>query len=228
VAAGGRELSLGGGRFFAGRTLSSGLRFAFLQGMSNRNAVQAAFGMPRSRTVLLVLDMISDFDFPDGKAVLRAARRIAPRIVALKIRAAKAGIPTLYVNDNLGRWRSDLTALLAHCSREEAIGCDVVRQIAPAGKDFVLLKPRHSGFYSTPLAALLEAARAQRLILTGVSTHQCVLFTANDAYLRELELAIPSDCVGAPDPKQSRFALRYFASVLGADVRPSERVPLRR
>lgn len=189
---------------------------------------RALFDMPRAKTVLLILDMISDFAFPDGKAVLRAARRIAPRIAALKVRAARARIPTIYVNDNIGRWRSDIGALLERCTREEAVGCEVVQQLRPEESDFVLLKPRHSGFYATPLAALLEAAGAKRLILVGLSTHQCVLFTANDAYLREFDLMIPSDCVGAPSSAQSRFALRYFDSVLGADIRPSTKLNLRR
>ena len=189
---------------------------------------KAPFGMPRARTVLLILDMISDFDFPDGEAVLRAARRIAPRIVALKARAAKARIPTIYVNDNLGRWRSDVKALVSRCASDQALGCDVVQQIAPNDDDFVLLKPKHSGFYATPLAALLESAGAKRLILTGLSTQQCVLFTANDAYLREFELIIPRDCVGAQDSRHSRLALQYFTSVLSADVRPSTSLRLLR
>jgi nicotinamidase-related amidase len=193
---------------------------------SSRKSAAAPFGIPRAKTVLLILDMISDFDFPDGPSVLRAARRIAPRIAAFKARATKARIPAVYVNDNLGRWRSDITALVSRCTLDGAPGREVVRQIAPLEKDFVLLKPRHSAFYATPLAALLEAAGTERLILTGVSTHQCVLFTANDAHLRELELTVASDCVGAAKTSQSRFALKYFASVLGADVRPSERIRL--
>jgi isochorismate hydrolase len=184
------------------------------------------FEMPRARTVLLILDMISDFDFPDGAAIARAARRIAPRIAALKARAARARIPTIYANDNLGRWRSDVRALIARATREDAIGRDVVQQIAPGEEDFILLKPKHSGFYATPLTELLEAAGAKRLILTGVTTHQCVLFTANDAYLRELELLIPRDCVGAPETRDTRLALQYFTLVLSADVRPSTRLRL--
>src|SRR5690242_20244674 len=86
---------------------------------------RAPFGMPRASTVLLILDMISDFAFPDGKEVLRAARRIAPRIVALKARATRARIPTIYVNDNIGRWRSDATALVEQCTREDAMGREV-------------------------------------------------------------------------------------------------------
>jgi isochorismate hydrolase len=102
----------------------------------------------------------------------------------------------------------------------------VVQQIAPGEEDFILLKPKHSAFYATPLAELLEAAGAKRLILTGVTSHQCVLFTANDAYLRELELLIPRDCIAAPESRDTRLALQYFTLVLDANVRPSTRLRL--
>jgi len=174
--------------------------------------------MPRARTVLLILDMISDFEFPDGEAVLRAARRIAPRIAALKARAAKARVPTIYVNDNLGRWRSDVRALLARCSSENARGCEVVQQIAPGEKDFFLLKPKHSGFYATPLAELLAAAGAKRLILTGLSTHQCILFTANDAYVRDYKLFVPADCTASNSIEENEHALAQMENVLKADI----------
>jgi nicotinamidase-related amidase len=63
--------------------------------------------------------------------------------------------------------------------------------------------------------------KVRRLILTGVSSHQCVLFTATDAYVRDLALVIPSDCITAPAPGEKRLALRFFNEVLGADTRPS-------
>ena len=62
---------------------------------------------------------------------------------------------------------------------------------------------------------------ARRLVLTGISSHQCVLFTANDAYVREYQLKIPRDCIAAPSVEQTRFALRYFDMVLSADTRAS-------
>jgi isochorismate hydrolase len=64
----------------------------------------------------------------------------------------------------------------------------------------------------------------QRIILTGVSSNQCVLFTANDAYVRDLELLIPRDCISARSRKDTRLALQYFTSVLDADVAPSSRL----
>jgi len=179
-----------------------------------------------SPAVLIILDMISDFDFPDGEAVARAARRIAPTIARLKARASRAGIASLYVNDNPGRWRSDSRALIEHCRRPSSRGRVVVEALLPTAQDYFVLKPRHSAFYATPLEVLLEHLGTKRLILTGVSSHQCVLFTANDAHVREFELVVPSDCIGAPSNRESRFALHYFASVLGAQVRSAARLDL--
>ena len=98
--------------------------------MAKRSRGPHPLAIASSRTAMLILDMISDFDFPDGPAVLRAARRIAPHIVRLKARAAAAKVPVIYVNDNLGAWRSDSRALLRQCQRSEAPGREVVEMIA--------------------------------------------------------------------------------------------------
>jgi nicotinamidase-related amidase len=186
-----------------------------------------SFGIHRAPTILLVIDMLSDFEFPDGEAVLRAAKRLAPRIAQLKARAAARRIPCIYVNDNFGLWRSDIGAIVAHCARPRSKGADVTKSLQPGPNDLVLLKPRHSAFYATPLPSLLDAAGTKRLILTGVSSHQCILFTANDAHLRQLDLTVPSDCVGAASAGQTRFALRYFSTVLGADICNSTEIDFR-
>jgi nicotinamidase-related amidase len=178
----------------------------------------------RSRTALIVLDMISDFQFPDGPEVARAARRIAPRIAELKQRCRNARIACIHVNDDVGRWRSDSAHLIEHCTRASAPGADIVKLVRPGPSDYIILKPRHSAFYATPFDVLLEHLGTRRLILTGVSSHQCVLFTANDAHLRGLELVIPSDCIAAPSIRETRFALKYFSSVLEARVAPSGRL----
>jgi nicotinamidase-related amidase len=175
----------------------------------------------RAATALIVLDLISDFAFDGGAKIAHAALPVAKRIARLKARAKAAGVPVVYVNDDLGRWRSDFPGLVRHCSRAASRGAPIVRTIAPAADDYCVLKPKHSGFYATPLDTLLDFIGANRLILTGVSSHQCVLFTANDAYVRDLELSIPRDCISARKPRDTKLALEYFTRVLAADVRSS-------
>lgn len=177
-------------------------------------------GLPneRSSTVLLILDMVSRFDFPDGRATAAAAHRIAPSIARLKDRVRSAGFQVVYVNDNPGRWRSDAPALVREATAPGSRGAAVLDALRPTKNDYFILKPRHSAFFATPLATILESLEARRLILTGVSAHQCVLFTASDAHVRQFELVVPSDCIAAPSKDDTRLALRYFRKALGAAV----------
>jgi nicotinamidase-related amidase len=175
----------------------------------------------KSRTALLIIDMISDFRFEDAPQLLPRLRPVVRRIAALKSRAGAMGIPTIYVNDNFGRWQSDFAGLVKYCTAPGQPGAGLVGNLVPEKDDYFVLKPRHSGFYASALETLLENIGARRLILTGVSSHQCVLFTANDAYVREYELKIPRDCTAAPSLPQLRLALAYFQMVLGADIRPA-------
>jgi nicotinamidase-related amidase len=175
-------------------------------------------------SALLVIDMISDFAFEDGPRLFPRALAVARRIRRLKQRCRAARIPVLYVNDNFGRWRSDFRQLVGRCLAKDSLGAPIVELLHPEPSDYFVLKPRHSGFYATPLDLMLRSLGARRLILTGVSSHQCILFTANDAYVRGLELAIPRDCVTAPTRRESELALRYFDDVLAADTRTSARL----
>lgn len=177
----------------------------------------------KSRVALLIIDMISDFRFEEAPQILPRLGAVVRRIAALKTRARASGVPALYVNDNFGRWQSDFAGLVKYCTAAGQPGAHLVRQLAPEKDDYFILKPRHSGFYASSLETLLENMGVQRLILTGISSHQCVLFTANDAYVREYELKIPRDCIAAPSAPQTRLALQYFDTVLGADIRPSAR-----
>jgi nicotinamidase-related amidase len=181
-----------------------------------------------SRDALLILDMISDFEFEDGGRAFRSALPVARRIARLRERAGSAGVPVVYVNDNAGRWRSDFGALVRRSGRAGARGAAIVELLEPRPADYCVLKPKHSGFFATALGTLLEYLGTRRLVMTGVSSNQCVLFTANDAYVRDFELAIPRDCVAGLSAADSRLAFRYFRTVLGADLRPSARVRFRR
>ena len=181
-----------------------------------------------SPTVLLIIDLISDFDFPDGERIFKAALPVARAIRRLKARADRADIATIYVNDNFGRWRSDFRQLVRRCSSPSVKGRPIVELLHPRSEDYFVLKPTHAGFFGTALECLLKELRTVRLIVTGIPAHQCILFTANEAYLRGYNLIIPRDCVGSQKPQQKKFALDYFQSVLQADIRPSRTLRLSR
>jgi nicotinamidase-related amidase len=179
-----------------------------------------------SPVALLLIDVINDMDFAHGPELLRHAIPMADRIAALKARARRARIPAVYVNDNFGRWQSDLGKILAHCIDDDTLGRPVAERLRPADDDYFVLKPKHSGFYSTTLEVLLRYLGAETLILTGMATDVCVLFTANDAYMRDYRLVVPSDCVASSDPRESAHAVGVMTRRLRADTRPSEGLDL--
>jgi nicotinamidase-related amidase len=100
--------------------------------------------------------------------------------------------------------------------------------LVPEPSDYVVLKPKHSGYYTTPLDTQLVYLRARRLILTGFSLERCLLFTANDGFVRDYELFVPRDCTAAIDEGDAHAAFRILERVLGATTTPSDGLDLAR
>jgi nicotinamidase-related amidase len=182
----------------------------------------------KSDLALLLIDVINDLEFPEGDQLLRYALPMARAIAALKQRARQAGVPVIYVNDNFGRWRSDFRAQVEHCLEDDVRGEPIVGLLRPEEDDYFVLKPKHSGFFSTTLDVLLRYLEVKTVILTGMAANICVLFTANDAYMRDLHLVIPGDCVASNSEPENAYALEQMRTVLKADISPSASVSFAR
>ena len=153
---------------------------------------------------------------------------MAARLAALKRRTAAAGIPTIYINDNFGQWRSDFRRTVAHCTARTSPGRRVSRRLRPSARDYFVLKPKHSGFFDTTLDTLLEALRIRRVIMTGIAGNICVLFTANDAYMRDFKIVAPADCIVSNTAADNDHALRQIETVLKGNVAASTRLIFRK
>jgi len=181
--------------------------------------------VPESCPIALVLvDVINDMEFDGGDALLEQALPMATRLADLAARARKSGVPVIYVNDNFGKWRSDFRALLDHCMEEGVRGSPVARLLAPEKTDYFVLKPKHSGFFSTTLDTLLEYLHVDTLIVTGLTTERCVLFTVSDAHMRDLHLFVPDDCCAAQSVEDHQMALTMMRRSLEVDTRPSQEI----
>ena len=178
------------------------------------------------RTALLLIDVINDMDFPGSETLVRLAEPMARSLRVLKRRARAAGIPTIYINDNFGKWRSDFRATVQYCMKPSVPGHTVAKLLRPDGKDYFVLKPKQSAFYGTTLDTLLRDLKTKRVILTGVAGDNCVLFSANDAYMRDLKLHIPSDCVASNTEAENQYALQLMNRVVKADLTRSTELDL--
>ncbi|HLO92853.1 MAG TPA: isochorismatase family cysteine hydrolase [Burkholderiaceae bacterium] len=182
---------------------------------------QQQAAVPRSAEVLLLVDVVSSFRFPGGRALARQALPAARAIERLKKALQARGVPAVYANDNEGRWQPRFDALEVRQQAQDKLAAEIAACLAPGPEDLFLLKPRHSAFLGTPLDLVLKEMGARRLVLVGFSTDFCIQFTAMEAYLRGYELRIPGDCTAALSLAHKRASLAYMRRVLKADTRPS-------
>jgi nicotinamidase-related amidase len=179
-------------------------------------------GAARSRAALLLIDVVNDMDFPGSEVLVRQAERMAPRLAKLAERAREADVPVIYVNDNFGQWRSDWRNVVRHCLGAQAPGRRVAELLQPHESDYFVLKPKHSGFFSTTLDLLLVHLGVRSVLMGGFATDICILFTANDAYMRDYRVIVPRDCVAANTRHKTEFTLGQIRDVLKGGT-PSSR-----
>jgi nicotinamidase-related amidase len=171
---------------------------------------------------LLLIDWVNPMTFDGAEPLMPHALAAADRVSLLRHRAHVAGVPVIYVNDNYGLWHLGFRELIEHFQAEGAPGTALIERLAPDHhRDHFVLKPMHSAFFGTSLDVLLALKEARRLILTGLQGNICVLFTANDAYMRGYDVVVPSDCIASQSVEENRHALRQMEKVNKADTRPS-------
>lgn len=195
-------------------------------------STQQAQGQPDRQpdgvdTAVVVVDMISCWDFPDGELLLPHASRISGRIAALKRRCKAAGVPVIYANDNRGRWQSDFSSLVAASLRCGGDIAAITQALMPDEDDYFVLKPKQSAFFCTPLELLLQHLGISRLIITGVASDQCVITTAIEARMRDLNVIVPRDCIASQTPERNAVVLHQLEEAHKLPTTPSARIRLR-
>ena len=176
------------------------------------------------KSALLIVDMISDFEFEDGEKLCPHALAAAENIRDLKKRAKDHCMPVIYVNDNYGHWEEDFRSFAARIGSGSNRGRGITELLAPEENDLYILKPQRSGFYETPLSVLLQSLKISNLIICGVTTDMCVLFTAHDAYMRGFQVYVPADCSAAVEVKYHIDALELLERVADARIGSSREI----
>ncbi len=176
--------------------------------------------LPESDRALLLVDFINPLDFPGAENLARGAVAAAEAAHELKKCLTDEGVPSIYANDNYGRWQSDFKDLVSYCQGKNGAAAKIARLMQPGPHDLTIFKPRYSAFFSSPLELLLQAIGVKELIIVGLATDMCVQLTAVDAFLRDYTLKAPSDCTAAESDDYKKQALLYMERVLKCDTAP--------
>lgn len=176
------------------------------------------------RPALIVLDMISLFDFDGGDRLAAQALKVCKNIAALRASFAKQDWPVLYVNDNFMDWNREFSDLVAACRKIAGPTGAIATALGPGPRDYYVLKPRHSAFLCTTLPAILGDLRVAELVVTGIAADSCVLATAQDAHMRGYKVRVPTDAVAAQTAARSKRALALMSESMEIDIRPTATV----
>ncbi|RZL89231.1 MAG: cysteine hydrolase [Variovorax sp.] len=192
--------------------------------MSSQSSTVSTTRTAPGHTALLVIDMISCWDFPDAEKLLPPTLNIVGPVSRLMQRCRTAGVPVIFANDNRGGWRSDFRMLV-----EQSLACGgevsrITAALRPQEEDYFLLKPQFSAFLGTPLQLLLANLEVRRIVLTGVAADQCVLTTASEARMHDLEVVVPRDGVATQTRARAKAAELIFTEALGLPMTPCSRI----
>lgn len=167
---------------------------------------------------LLVIDMLEDFISEEGVLYIGApAEKVAQNVAKALEHARSEGIPVIYVCDSHDQDDSEFAMFPPHCIQGSR-GAGVVEDLRPLPGERVIKKRRFSAFFGTDLDLYLREHGIEELVLTGVCTNICVLYTAADARMLNYRVTVLSDCVASFDEEAHSFALREMEKTLGASL----------
>lgn len=166
---------------------------------------------------LLVIDMLNDFVRENGALPVPDAKNIIEPLKRLLDRARSEGWHVIYLADTHEPDDKEFEVWGAHAVKG-TWGNEVIDELKPQEGEVVIPKRRFSGFFGTDLDLTLREKGVTEVVVTGVLTNICVMYTATDAYQRGYRVIVPRNCVAAVDPDMHRFALRQLKEVVGAEI----------
>jgi len=168
--------------------------------------------MPRD-FALLVIDMLVDY-FERVPELSAQRVRLVPATNQLTEAVRGAGQPVIWVRQE---FRPDLSdAFLDMRRRGVAVtiagtqGAQILPELKRAPGDYEVVKKRYSAFYGTGLDDLLAALGTKSLVVAGINTHACVRTTVIDAYQRDYDVTLASDCIASYDIEHHDVTVRYL------------------
>ncbi len=157
--------------------------------------------------------MLNDFVQPGAPLEVPGARIIVPRLAERMAAARAKQIPVIYICDQHQPDDVEFRVWPPHAVGGTR-GSQVIDALTPQLRDQMVTKTTYSGFFKTKLDSVLEKIGAEHLIITGVCTNICVLYTAADALMRGYTIDVPEDSVAALTPDDHRFGMRQLREVL--------------
>lgn len=167
---------------------------------------------------LLVIDMLVDFVSEGGALYVGPAGRKVVEPIREKLAWARStGVPVIFICDQHLPGDAEFNMFPPHCLKGSA-GAEVIPELSPQSGELIIPKRRYSGFFGTDLDLTLRELGVGEVLLVGVCTNICVLYTCADARMLNYGVTVYRDCVSSFDERAHEFALQEMEKTLGAKV----------
>ena len=171
--------------------------------------------VPESSPVaLLLIDVINDMDFDGAEALVTQAEAMAPRIARLKQRARRGPHSRCLHQRQLRPLAVGLQKADRALPQRQRPGRKGREAAAPGRRRLFRAQTETLCLLRDDADTLLAYLGATTLIMTGVAGNICILFSANDAYMRDYNIIVPSDCVVSNTRRENDNALDQIERVL--------------
>jgi len=169
---------------------------------------------------IILVDMLNDF--VTGKLEVKRTKYIIPNLKRLIDAARESGVPVIYSNDAHYPQDVEVVEKWGTHAIKGTKGAEVIPELKPSEKDYVVEKRTYSGFYETGLDPLLRSLYkgegVKTVVLGGLHTHMCVRHTAADAFFRGYRIIVAKDGVEAFTREDHEQGLKYLENVYNAKI----------
>jgi len=170
--------------------------------------------------VVIIIDMLNDFVTGDIKT--ERAKHPIPALKKLVEASRKHNIPIIYSNDAHYLTDPEVVQRWGNHAIKGTKGAEVIPELKPTAKDYIVEKRTYSGFYETGLDPLLRSLYngegVKAVILGGLHTNICVRHTAADAFFRGYKIIIAKDGVEAFTQEEHEQGLKYLEYTYNAKI----------
>lgn len=167
------------------------------------------------KLVVFVIDMINDFVYEKFRN--ERAIEIIPNIKKILDKARKKDIPIIYLQDSHEKGDPEEFLWGPHALMNTK-GSEIITDLKPNRKDYIILKKTYSGFFKTDLDLLLKKIEVDSVILLGVSTDICVQNNAADLFYRGFKIFVVKDGTASINEENHENALNYMKNIFNAEI----------
>lgn len=188
------------------------------------------------KPALIIIDMLKDFHHPDGICYDKNAQDLWQSVILrikklLEVFRAKK-LPVIHLITLHRKDYSDVEIgelndaqpmpgidfnrpYLRPCGFIGTKGAEIIDELTPKDDETIVIKKRYSGFFNTDLDMVLRRKGVDTLFMAGGDADCCVKFTSADAYFRDYNVVLITDCVESDTKAEYDAAVKNIRKLLG-------------